>query len=227
MKDIILRQEDIDRFDSHLGELAAKARLDLALLIHKDGHLLAAQVVNTERAYDTVALAALVSANFSSSMAVAHLIGETEFKTQFHTGTTHSIFISLVDDDTYLVTIFPHSTTPDTVKVYAAEYGLELQSALRILYENEMDGFEEEELPLDKTIHVSREDLAARAQSDARRSAPPSQRPKAPSSPSAGARVLPHTARKDAQPAAIEETSVFYLELPDDYYHHRLVQTCS
>lgn len=222
MKDIILRQEDIDRFTDHLTKLVEKAQLELAVLVHKDGHLLASQARLPEGGPDTTALAALVSANFSSTMAVANLIGETEFTTQFHTGNSKSIYISMVDEDTFLASIFVNAVPSDSVKVYTGEYSVALRESLQLLYENEMDGFGDE-LPLDETIQVSREDFEGKV-SERSGQADTAEIIVQPTAPARHVlpRVLPHTVKRSARPVVRDERDVFYIELPDDYYHHKI-----
>jgi predicted regulator of Ras-like GTPase activity (Roadblock/LC7/MglB family) len=136
MNDVILRQEDIDRFTAILSRLAYKARLLLTILVHKDGHLLSAHGSQTA---DTTALAALISANFSSTMAIANVIGEKEFRTQFHRGKVKNVFVALVDDNSYLVAVFDDQTTIDIVRVYTEEYTEELGKALQLCYNNTAD----------------------------------------------------------------------------------------
>jgi len=157
--DIILRQEDIDRFNTILSNFGKKAGTMLSVLIHKDGHLLAAY--GSDPTIDTTVLSALVSANFSSTLAVANLIGEKEFKTQFHSGKNRSVFVSLVDSDTFLTSVFDNKTSLDTVKVYTEEYSRNLADSLQILYNNDPDEFAN--FPVDETVEVRRSQLHAQA----------------------------------------------------------------
>ena len=136
MSDVILRQEDIDRFSAILSKLAQKARLTLSILVHRDGHLLAS--VGSQAA-DTTSLAALVSANFASTIAIANIIGEKEFRTQFHRGKNKNVFVSLVDESTYMVSVFDEQTSIDIVRVYTEEYGQQLVACLLQCYANTLD----------------------------------------------------------------------------------------
>lgn len=168
MNDIVLRQEDIDRFTATLDLLNAKARIVLSVLIHKDGHLLAC--AGDRSLLDTTALAALVSANFSSMIAVARMVGEKEFATQHFRGEKRSVYISLVDDNTFMAAVFDAQATMDTVKVYTEEYRSHLSQHLQAFYQNVP-----EELPPapdtgvlkleEETTEVSIEELRARISS--------------------------------------------------------------
>lgn len=211
MADIVLRQADIDRFTGVLSKLVGKARLGLSVLIHKDGHLLASH--GTTELLDTTALAALVSANFSSTIAVANLIGEKEFRTQFHKGTNRSIFISLIDEDTFLASIFDNGTDIDTVKVYTDEYSRELAEALQALYNGGEEppqplDLDTSAFPLDETIVMPRSELAAQMTQEPPKSQRPQKKPEQQAQ--ARPRPLPHTRSPEARQ---HETDVFYIDL--------------
>jgi predicted regulator of Ras-like GTPase activity (Roadblock/LC7/MglB family) len=229
MKDIILRREDIDRFMATLQKLVKKAHVSLTVLIHKDGHLLAS--CGSDKSVDTIAFSALISANFSSTMAIAQLIDEREFSTQLHAGHQKSIFISLVDNDTFLASVFDNVVNVNSVRVYTEEYTQELAASLALLYKNEFDisVIEQFAVPLDQTIQLNRDEFIQRATTP---KAPQKATTKPPegeisvettsSSQQAEARVLPHTARPRKHPAKPEKSDVFYIELPDDYYTNRI-----
>jgi predicted regulator of Ras-like GTPase activity (Roadblock/LC7/MglB family) len=234
MKDIILRREDIERFTTTLTKLVKKAHVSLTVLIHKDGHLLAS--CGTEKSVDTIAFSALISANFSSTMAIAQLIDEREFSTQLHAGHQKSIFISLVDNDTFLASVFDNSVNVNSVRVYTEEYTTELAASLELLYNNEFDVsvVEQFAVPLDQTIQLNRDEFNQRATSpkaaskaaQKASSKPPegeiSVETTSPSPQQAEARVLPHTARTRKHPTKPEQSDVFYIDLPEDYYTHRI-----
>ena len=56
--------------------------------------------------FDTVSISALAAGAFSSTGAMARLLGETEFTVLFHQGVKESIHVSTVDDETILLAIF-------------------------------------------------------------------------------------------------------------------------
>jgi predicted regulator of Ras-like GTPase activity (Roadblock/LC7/MglB family) len=138
MSDLILRQADIDRFTETLKKLISKSHVSVAALIHRDGHLLAS--AGKTDAVDATALSALVSANFSSTVAIANLVGEKEFTTQHHAGKKQSILVSLVDEFAFIVAVLAVDVPIEPVKTCAEEYRAELTSALERLYKNEPDG---------------------------------------------------------------------------------------
>jgi len=202
MNDLILRQNDIDRFEAILGDLTARGRILLSVLVHKDGHLLAH--VGISDSVDTTALSALISANFSSTIAIANIIGEKEFSSQFHKGETRNIYVALLDDNTFLTVIFDNHTDIETVRDAIELSRSGLVDALRMLYNDDTPppplNLDDVAYSLDQTIQIPRSELAsqltlAAAMEKKQASAKP--------------RVLPHTGRKQRKDTP---------EIPDTIY---------
>lgn len=137
MKDMILFPEDIDHLNAVLSQLVTKANLLLAVLINKDGRLLTNQ--GSLELVDTVSLAALVAGNSASTLAIANLVGETEFSTMYHQGRDKHIYIAVVDDNTFLALIFDDRTNIDRVKVFARQFDRQLKTALAQVYNKTED----------------------------------------------------------------------------------------
>jgi predicted regulator of Ras-like GTPase activity (Roadblock/LC7/MglB family) len=137
MKDMILFPEDIDRLNSVLSQLVAKANILLAVLINKDGRMLTSQGGLDH--VDTVSMAALVAGNTASSIAIAQLMGETEFSTMYHQGKNKHIYLAIVDDNTFLSLIFDDRTNIDRVKVFVRQFERQLTSALEQVYDKTED----------------------------------------------------------------------------------------
>jgi predicted regulator of Ras-like GTPase activity (Roadblock/LC7/MglB family) len=146
MKDMILFPEDIDQLDAILLPLTQKANLLLAVLINKDGRLLTnqGQLENV----DIVSLAALVAGNTASTLAIAHLVGETEFCTMYHQGKDKHIYVASIDDNTFLALIFDDRTNIDRVKVFARQFDRQLKEALKRVYDKS-----EEQVDLDMDVN--------------------------------------------------------------------------
>jgi predicted regulator of Ras-like GTPase activity (Roadblock/LC7/MglB family) len=137
MKDMILFPEDIDHLNTVLSQLVTKANLLLAVLINKDGRLLTNQ--GSLELVDTVSLAALVAGNSASTLAIANLVGETEFSTMYHQGRDKHIYIAVVDDNTFLALVFDDRTNIDRVKVFARQFDRQLKAALAQVYNKTED----------------------------------------------------------------------------------------
>jgi len=146
MKDMILFPEDIDQLDAILLPLTQKANLLLAVLINKDGRLLTNQ--GQLENIDIVSLAALVAGNTASTLAIAHLVGETEFCTMYHQGKNKHIYVASIDDNTFLALVFDDRTNIDRVKVFARQFDRQLKEALQRVYDKS-----EEQVDLDMDVN--------------------------------------------------------------------------
>jgi predicted regulator of Ras-like GTPase activity (Roadblock/LC7/MglB family) len=98
-----------------LGESSAAD----ALLIDRSGQLLAHG--GTDDALDTVSLSALTAGAFSSTAAIARLLGEPEFTMLFHQGLRESIHVAAVDEQAILLAVFDSETTVGMVRLFAKE----------------------------------------------------------------------------------------------------------
>lgn len=137
MKDMILFPEDLDLLNNVLQPLTQKANLLLAVLINKDGRLLTSQGLLDS--VDIVSLAALVAGNSASTLAIANLMGETEFCTMYHQGKDKHIYISNVDENTFLALVFDDRTNIDRVKVFARQFDRQLKECLVKVYDKSED----------------------------------------------------------------------------------------
>lgn len=137
MKDMILFPEDIDRLNVVLEQLTVKANLLLSVLINKDGRLLTYQ--GSLDKIDTVSMAALVAGNSASTLAIANLMGETEFSAMYHQGKDRHIYIAVVDDNTFLCLVFDDRTNIDRVKVFARQFDRQIKKALFQVYDKSED----------------------------------------------------------------------------------------
>ncbi|MBN1760296.1 MAG: roadblock/LC7 domain-containing protein [Chitinispirillaceae bacterium] len=137
MKDMILFPEDIDRLNVILEQLTVKANLLLTVLINKDGRLLTYQ--GSLEKIDTVSMAALVAGNSASTLAIANLMGETEFSAMYHQGKDRHIFITVVDENTFLCLVFDERTNIDRVKVFARQFDRQIKKALIQVYDKTED----------------------------------------------------------------------------------------
>lgn len=137
MKDMILFPEDIERLNVVLVQLTRKANLLLSVLINKDGRLLTYQ--GSLDQIDTVSMAALVAGNSASTLAIANLMGETEFSAMYHQGKDRHIYIAVVDENTFLCLVFDERTNIDRVKVFARQFDRQIKKALMQVYDKTED----------------------------------------------------------------------------------------
>jgi predicted regulator of Ras-like GTPase activity (Roadblock/LC7/MglB family) len=118
-RDMVIQEEDATRITQILTRFLGDSGAGEALLIDRGGQLLAMDGVS--RPLDTVSISALAAAAFSSTAAMAQLLGETEFTMLFHEGAKWSIHVSTVDKEAILLAIFDERTTVGMVRVFAKE----------------------------------------------------------------------------------------------------------
>jgi predicted regulator of Ras-like GTPase activity (Roadblock/LC7/MglB family) len=116
---MVIQERDAAGINEVLGRFLREAGAAEALLIDRGGRLLAMDGVS--RALDTVSISALAAAAFSSTCAMAQLLGETEFTVLFHQGNKESMHVSTVDDQAILLAIFGERTTVGMVRLFAKE----------------------------------------------------------------------------------------------------------
>jgi len=83
--------------------------------------------------------AALVAGATASTLAIANIVGETEFSAMYHQGKERNIYIDALDDNTFLSVIFDGQTNIDRVKVFVRQFERELKAALFAVYNKSED----------------------------------------------------------------------------------------
>ncbi len=119
LRNTVIQLQDASRIREILTRFLDESGAGAALLIDRSGQLLAMDGVS--QALDAVSISALAAAAFSSTAAMAHLLGEPEFSVLFHEGTKRSIHVSTVDDEAILLAIFDERTTVGMVRLFASE----------------------------------------------------------------------------------------------------------
>ncbi len=119
VRDMVIHEEDASQINQLLSRFLGDSGAAEVLLIDRSGQMLAMDGVS--RALDTVSISALAAAAFSSTSAMAQLLGESEFTVLFHEGLKQSIHVSTVDDEAILLAIFDERTTVGMVRLFAKE----------------------------------------------------------------------------------------------------------
>jgi len=126
--DVVIHEAEAVRIDRILAGFTAESGASETLLIDRGGQLLATS--GTSSSFDTVSIGALAAGAFSSTSAIAGLLGETEFSVLFHQGERESIHVSTVDDQSILLAIFDDRTTVGMVRLFAKEASRAIQAVL-------------------------------------------------------------------------------------------------
>jgi len=116
---LVFYEEDISEITVVLKELVKLSGAKCALLIDKEGHMVAR--TGSVRTFDLDTISALVAGSFAATREMARILGEQEFSVMFHQGSRDNIQLNLVGDRTILTVIFDEQTTVGMVRLYASE----------------------------------------------------------------------------------------------------------
>lgn len=123
-KDLVIFEEDVVKIEALLSKTLKGAEAKCALLVDKDGHMIAKQ--GFTHSLDTTALSALLAGSFASTKEIARLVGESEFSVLFHQGKKDHIHMSLIGERAIMAIIFDDRTTIGMVRLYSKEVAQEL-----------------------------------------------------------------------------------------------------
>jgi predicted regulator of Ras-like GTPase activity (Roadblock/LC7/MglB family) len=118
-RDVAIHEDAARQIQSVLRSFLDESGAADALLIDRGGQLLAEGGGNGS--LDTVSLSALAAGAFSSTAAMARLLGEPEFTMLFHQGIKENIHVAAVDEQAILLAIFDSRTTVGMVRLFAKE----------------------------------------------------------------------------------------------------------
>src|SRR5215510_5935046 len=118
--DLVIHERDAMRINDVLAAFMRESAATETLLIDRSGQLLC-RGGGQSSSFDIVSICALAAGAFSSTGAIAELLGESEFSMLFHQGVRESIHVSKVDGETILLAIFDDRTTVGMVRLFAKE----------------------------------------------------------------------------------------------------------
>ncbi len=144
---LILTKTEITQIHRALLQMLKQSEAKCAMLVDADGKCLAKKGFTSN--IDTDALAALIAGSFSSTRAMAKLVGETDFSVLFHQGTRDHIHNILVDTNTILTVIFDDRTTIGMVRLYSKESAKALKETIEVARTKKM--------PMDKKLAIEKD----------------------------------------------------------------------
>jgi predicted regulator of Ras-like GTPase activity (Roadblock/LC7/MglB family) len=118
-RDVAIHEDAAQRINKVLKTFLSDSAAVDALLIDRSGQMLAQG--GSDRSLDIVSLCALAAGAFSSTAAMAQLLGEPEFTMLFHQGIKENIHVAAVDEHAILLAIFDSRTTVGMVRLFAKE----------------------------------------------------------------------------------------------------------
>ncbi len=131
LTNVVLTEASMAKMQRILATLLRDVDATAVVLVEKSGQLLALE--GDTKGIDTVAVASLVSGSFSSSRAVAKLIGENDFVSMFQQGERTSIYMSALDTRDVLVVVFVDPAKTGLVKVHIEQAAKLLTNELQAL----------------------------------------------------------------------------------------------
>jgi predicted regulator of Ras-like GTPase activity (Roadblock/LC7/MglB family) len=106
---------DSRKIEEILSNLLYESNARCALLVDRTGQLVT--TVGEQPNFDSAAFASLTAADFSANDQLASLIGEEEFSSLFHQGTTESMYLADIGKRLILVVLFNKQTTLGLVRI--------------------------------------------------------------------------------------------------------------
>jgi len=131
--------EDVADIDNILADYIQKSEADLAVVVDKGGNVLA-QYGDLD-VIDVTIIGALAAGSFAATKELAKRIGEVEFNALFHQGNGTHMFMSSVDEDTIMITVFGSETTIGLVRFYSTGAAKSLAGILHTFRTRASPGF--------------------------------------------------------------------------------------
>ena len=133
-----LTQEDVSGLDAMLTDYLQKSEAMLTVVIDRGGTVIA-QLGNTD-SVDITIIAALAAGSFAATKELASRIGEKEFSALYQQGQSRNIFMSAIDENTIIITIFGEKTTLGLVRFYTVNLSAQLVTFLKGIRKRDKSG---------------------------------------------------------------------------------------
>jgi predicted regulator of Ras-like GTPase activity (Roadblock/LC7/MglB family) len=116
VNETVMYEEQLKRIRHVLNRLQSDANASAGFLVDRNGQQIAAVGEDLDQT-DSTALASLTAGNVASTDALAKLIGEPEFCSLVHEGTSKNLHLSLVNDRIILVVLFDERSSLGLVRL--------------------------------------------------------------------------------------------------------------
>jgi len=113
--DLIIDQDDGALLDQCLSRFIDDTGVRVALLMGRDGHLVARQ--GNSRDINLESFCALSVGAFASSEALARMAGEESFNSIFHQGVVCNVYIAMVGEEHLLLVLFDYNASAPLVRL--------------------------------------------------------------------------------------------------------------
>jgi predicted regulator of Ras-like GTPase activity (Roadblock/LC7/MglB family) len=127
-----LFEEDFYSISLILQTLMRSAGARSVMLIDKTGQLI--NSIGEPPGFDVTSFSSLAAADFAANAQLAEMVGEKDFATLVHQGTSESLYLSLIANRVILVVLFDRKTSLGLVRLKARRAGDELIVVLNRLF---------------------------------------------------------------------------------------------
>jgi predicted regulator of Ras-like GTPase activity (Roadblock/LC7/MglB family) len=127
-----LFEEDFYSINLILQTLMRSAGSRSVMLIDKTGQLI--NSIGEPPGFDVTSFSSLAAADFAANAQLAEMVGEKDFATLVHQGTTESLYLSMIANRVILVVLFDRKTSLGLVRLKARRASDELIVVLNRLF---------------------------------------------------------------------------------------------
>lgn len=127
-----LFEEDYWAITQILQTLSRSASSRSVMLIDKTGQLI--NSIGEPPGFDVTSFSSLAAADFAANAQLAEMVGEKDFATLVHQGTTESLYLTMIANRVILVVLFDRKTSLGLVRLKARRAGDELTVVLNRLF---------------------------------------------------------------------------------------------
>jgi len=128
-KVISVSKEKITKLDGLMDMFCTQSNTIWAILSTNTGQLLVQR--GFVHSFDVLAISALASGVFNSTMELARIVGERQFNEFLQEGRSYSIYYIGVDENYLLVSLFDDRTLPGVVKIACESFADEAKVILK------------------------------------------------------------------------------------------------
>ena len=125
-------EEDFDSINVILQTLKRSGSARSVMLIDKTGQLI--NSIGEPPGFDVISFSSLAAADFAANAQLAEMVGERDFATLVHQGTSESLYLSMIANRVILVVLFDRKTSLGLVRLKARRASDELIVVLNRLF---------------------------------------------------------------------------------------------
>ena len=128
-----LFEEDFWSINQILQTLSRSASARSTMLIDKTGQLI--NSIGEPPGFDVTSFSSLAAADFAANAQLAEMVGEKDFATLVHQGTTESLYLTMIANRVILVILFDRKTSLGLVRLKARRGSEDLLTVLNKLFD--------------------------------------------------------------------------------------------